>query len=152
MPAKNDIDSCSVVKMYASFIFYFYFVFVFYFSFFIYLFPLEPLRGWILLFPAPLVFWKATRGLRHPSKSYTHCRHMRSMYAWGGEGAQELSETVPGNTYRKLLRKMPEMTTTTFITIITPGQHLGYQVCASLMSVRFETTAHSPVWFTPAAL
>ena len=54
----------------------------------------------------------------------------------GGEGAQELSETVPGNTYRKLPRRIPEMTTTTFISILTPGQHLGYQVCASLMSVR----------------
>ena len=71
-----------------------------------------------------------------------------------GGGAQELSETVPGNTYRKLRRKRLEMNTNTFTTI-TPSQHLGCQVSGSLMAActfRDDRPMHSPVWFTPAAL
>jgi len=42
------------------------------------------------------MFWRVAKRLRHPSKGYkvvkkksngyTHCRHMRSMHAWGRRG------------------------------------------------------------------
>jgi hypothetical protein len=107
MPGKNDIDSCSVVKMHASFIFNFCFVFLIYF----FIFSTRTTTWMDTPVPSTFLFLESSRRAVS-SKSYT---------AWGCP-AQELSETVSGNTYRKVPRKRLETTTTTFI---TAGQYLG---------------------------